>query len=105
MGCSNCSSDKNTIIGDYIICLNCGYQEYLYDYRNAFDEGSRIEDNSELDALKEQVNDLQAIVAEPGRIPRQYNEKLQQLQGEVAYLRNKVNESQSKRNQRYDRYD
>lgn len=92
MRCPDCFSNRTTVIGDNILCLNCGKQDYLYDYRNAYDEGSYIEDSTELDAVTIQLNDLQAIVAEPGRIPRQYNEKLQQLQGEMAYLRNKVNE-------------
>ena len=101
--CPSCASTKVTTVGDNLLCLNCGRQEYLYDYRNFYDEGISREDTSELDTLKEQVNDLEAMVAEPGRMPRQFNEKLQQLQGEVIYLRNKVNESQSKK-KRYDSY-
>jgi len=97
MRCPDCFSNRTTVIGDNILCLNCGKQDYLYDYRNAFDEGNYIEEPTELDAVKEQVNDLQAMVAEPGRIPRRYHDKLQQLQGEVTYLRNKVNELQTKR--------
>ena len=97
--CPSCHGDKVTTIGDNLLCLTCGYQEYLYDYRNAFDEG-RAEDTTEIDTLKERVDDLDTMVAEPGRIPRKYNDKLQQLQGEVAYIRNKVNELQSKQKPR-----
>jgi len=97
MQCPDCTSTRTTVVGDNILCLSCGKQDYLYDYRNAYDNGNYREDTAELDTLKEQVNDLEAMVAEPGRIPRQYNDKLQQLQGEVLYLRNKVNESQAKR--------
>jgi len=96
MRCPDCYSHKTTTIGDNILCLKCGKQDYLYDYRNAYDDG-RVEDTTELDGLKEQVNDLEATIAEPGRIPRRYNDKLQQLQGEVTFLRNKVNEIQTKR--------
>ena len=103
MQCPSCASTKVTTVGDNLLCLNCGKQEYLYDYRNAYDDGIYREDTTELDTLKAQVNDLEAMVAEPGRIPRQFNEKLQQLQGEVIYLRNKVNESQSKK-KRYEQY-
>jgi len=75
-------------------CLNCGAIDKFIDVENT----SNVQyDPSELDAIKDQVNDLEAMVAEPGRIPRQYNEKLQQLQGEVTYLRNKVDELQTKR--------
>ena len=102
MKCPECKSYRTTFIGDSIVCLECGQNDYLYDYRNAYDEG-RVEDN-ELDTLKEQVNDLEATVAAPGGIPRQYRYELEQVKGEVVYLMNKVNAMQSKRKSRYDKY-
>ena len=103
MQCPTCASTKVTTVGDNLLCLNCGKQEYLYDYRNAYDDGICREDTTEIDTLKERVDDLDTMVAEPGGIPRQFNDKLQQLQGEVIYLRNKVNESQAKK-KRYEQY-
>jgi len=98
--CPACHSNKVTFIGDNILCLNCGRQDYLYDYRNAYDLGDYVEKPSELSEIKEQVNNLEAIVAEPGQAPRRYHNQLQQVKGEVTFLRNKVNELQAKRKPR-----
>ena len=103
MRCPDCYSHRTTVVGDNILCLSCGKQDYLYDYRNAYDEGG-VTDNTELETLQAQVNDLEATIAEPGQIPRQYSDRLNQLRGEVAYLRNKVNEVQRRREKMYDKY-
>lgn len=42
--------------------------------------------------LEDRVGNLEAISAEPGRIPRRYYDQFQQIHGEVAYLHNKVHE-------------
>jgi len=44
------------------------------------------------DHLDGRVNDLEAISAQRGSIPRQYQEQIQQLRGEVAYLHKKIAE-------------
>ena len=44
----------------------------------------------EVEDLADQVDNLEAISAELGRIPRQYYDRFKQMQGEVAYLHNKV---------------
>ena len=43
-------------------------------------------------ALKDRVSNLEEISAQLGRIPRQYWGQLQQIRGELAYLRNKVHD-------------
>jgi len=40
--------------------------------------------------LRDRISNLAAISAESGRIPRAYYDRFQQIQGELAYLRNKV---------------
>lgn len=35
--CPGCHSNKITFIADHIVCLNCGRQDYLYDFRNDYD--------------------------------------------------------------------
>ena len=43
--------------------------------------------------LQERIANLEEISAQPGKIPRQYHDSLQQLQGQVVFLQNKVNEA------------
>ncbi len=42
MTCPICKGNKVTTINENMLCLGCGYQEYLYDYGNACDYGYRI---------------------------------------------------------------
>ena len=42
--------------------------------------------------LSDRINDLEAIGAELGSVPRHYHDRTDQLQGQVTYLQNKVNE-------------
>lgn len=51
----------------------------------------------EVDDLKDRLNNLEAISAKPGRIPRQYNDRLQEMHGEITYLHNRVNELTAKK--------
>ena len=37
--CPQCKGNKVTTINENMLCLSCGYQEYLYDYPNALDMG------------------------------------------------------------------
>jgi len=48
--------------------------------------------HKEADELADRVSNLEAISAEPRRIPRAYYDRFKQMQGELAYLRNKVYE-------------
>jgi hypothetical protein len=59
--------------------------------RATFDVISQSEP-SDIEQLSYRVNNLEAISAEPGRIPRQYENKLEQIQGQVLYLQNKYRE-------------
>ena len=46
--------------------------------------------NKENDELADRVSNLEAISAQPGRIPRAYYDRFKQMQWELAYLHNKV---------------
>ena len=60
--------------------------------------------NQPLEDLDDRINNLEAISAEPGGIPRRYEDKLKQVQNELIYLRNKVNELTAKKPGRKSKY-
>jgi len=47
--------------------------------------------------LEQRVENLDAIVAEPGSIPRWHHQRTEQLQNQVAYLQRVVNEMRKTR--------
>jgi len=56
-------------------------------------QGCPQKDSSEEQIIKleERLNDLEAISAMPGQIPRRYYEQAEQLQGQINFLQNKLN--------------
>jgi len=90
--CPECKSNRVTMAGSYIACLACGHREYLYDYRNAYDEPAACAETAdpEVAELRERIGNLEAVSAQKGSMPRQYHEQLQQLRGEVQYLHKQV---------------
>lgn len=42
--------------------------------------------------LEDRIENIEAISAEAGRVPRRYYDQFKQMGGEIAYLRNKLNE-------------
>ena len=89
--CPQCGSSKVTLIADDLTCLDCGLRDYLYDYRNAYDNPLTMTpmqpDISELD---DRVSNLESISAERGSIPRKYYDEFRQIHGEIAALRGKI---------------
>lgn len=49
------------------------------------------EDNAIVSGLEERISNLEGISATPGRIPREYYDRLQQLQGQLIFIQNKLN--------------
>lgn len=45
----------------------------------------------DLSEVEDRIGNLEAISAQPGKIPRQYHNSLQQLQGQVVFLQNALN--------------
>lgn len=37
--CPQCKGHRITTINEHMVCLSCGYQEYLFDYKNSHDYG------------------------------------------------------------------
>lgn len=53
--------------------------------------GCPDKDNKGIDELHDRISNLEAITGQPGRIPRRYFDQLQQLQGQVTNVSNKLN--------------
>lgn len=96
--CPVCQGRSVSATGSWLICHGCGNREYLYDYRNAYDSPMPVDgqEDTELADLEDRISNLEAISAQPGRVPRQYHEQLQQVKGEVAYLHSKLVERAAK---------
>ena len=47
--------------------------------------------------MEDRIDNLEAISSESGRVPRRYEGRLEQIQGQVLYLQNKLNEQTLKR--------
>lgn len=60
----------------------------------------RPAENTRVEDLEDRICNLEAISAEPGRMPRYYHDKLQQLEGRVLHAESKMNEhiDRSRRN-------
>lgn len=95
--CPICNSARVTSVGETMMCLGCGHREYLYDYRNAYDQPMGTLPTPDITDLEDRINTLEAISARPGGMPRQYHEQFQQVKGEIANLRNKVEERAANR--------
>jgi len=66
------------------------YNPHTNRYLASLCEGCRSTAQKRLDELAERTGNLEAISAQPGRIPRQYWNEFQEMRGELAYLRSKV---------------
>lgn len=51
-----------------------------------------VAESTRVEELEDRIGNLEAISAEPGRMPRRYYDQMQQLKAQVTYLQNKVNE-------------
>ena len=89
--CPQCGSQKVTLVAEVLTCLGCGCQDYLYDYRNAYDNPvTNTPSQQDTSELEDRISNLESISAERGSIPRKYYDEFQQIHGEIANLRNKI---------------
>ena len=89
--CPQCASTKVTQIGEVLTCLECGCQDYLYDYRNAYDNPLPITTtHPDIAELEDRICNLESISAERGSIPRRYYDEFKQIHGDIAALKSKV---------------
>jgi hypothetical protein len=87
MDCEECRErlyPENPEVGSYL--LRTGQ------YFPPLCQGCSHSEDFQLANLKERINNLEAIVAMPGQIPRKYHDMLQQLQGEVTHIHKKHHE-------------
>jgi len=96
MNCKECKEQlypENPEVG--------GYHLRLKRYFPPLCQGCPQSESSEkmIAGLEDRVGNLEAISAESGRIPRRYYDQFQQMRGEIAYLRNKLNELLGKKRQ------
>jgi len=90
--CPRCKSNRVTNVNDDLLCLSCGNRETLEDYPIATSIPYFPGEDKRIEELVKKINDLEAISAQPGSVPRYYHERTQQLQGKVNYLQNNLNE-------------
>jgi hypothetical protein len=90
MNCPECKdrlSPDNPEVGRYLLRTGQYFVPLCQGCPNEYDKG--VEES--LDEVRNQIANLEAISAQPGRIPRQYHDSLQQLQGQVVFLQNALN--------------
>ena len=46
----------------------------------------------EAEDLDDRINDLESLSAQPGSVPQYYHDRIEQLQGKLNFLQNKMNE-------------
>jgi hypothetical protein len=86
-------------------CEECKERLYPIDPESAYFEprtkrrlvplcqGCPHEADRETESLAERITNLEEISAQPGFVPRAFHDELQQIQGQVTFLQNKLNEA------------
>ena len=75
------------------------YNRHTKRYLRPLCQGCPNAYQKESEGLVDRVSNLEAIFAEPGRIPRAYYDRFKQMQGEIAYLKSKLNEGSAGKRQ------
>jgi len=76
---------------DYDFACSNSFRAWTYEYCGVPDPGN-IPYQPDTEKVEQRINNLEAISAEPGQIPRQYHDQLRQLKGQVLYLQKKIEE-------------
>lgn len=92
MQCPKCKGNRVSTMNECLVCHGCGHSEYLYDYHNAHDTPMADGDDPEMAELRERVDNLEALSAQRGSVPRRFHDEVQQLRGQVQYLHRKLAE-------------
>jgi len=99
MNCLECKdrfSPDNPEVGAYLPKTGQYFAPICQGCPNEHDKGIK----GDIDELKDRIANLEAISAQPGWVPRQYHDSLQQIQGQVLLLQNKLNAALDKGKQR-----
>ena len=84
--CPECHAGKVTTINENMVCLSCGYQEYLYDYGNAFDNNGGYRQ-----LLPDPLPEAPQSKISPVTPVPQYN-AVDKVKGDLVHLRNTLND-------------
>ena len=82
---------------DYDFPMSDTFRAWSYDYCGVSDPA-----NTEVAELRQQVEELQSLITTPSKLPKKYQEEIDQLKGELAYTRNKLAYKSKRRYERYD---
>jgi len=90
--CPQCNNNKVIIIDPNIICLTCGHSEYLYDYRNSYDEPIGSTDYVDLAELQDRVKTLEdsGIQPQKGSLPARFKGEITELRAQIRFLQRKL---------------
>ena len=82
---------------DYDFPMSDTFRAWSYGYCGIPDPA-----NTEVAELRQQVEELQSLIGTPSKLPKKYQEEIDQLKGELAYIRNKLAYKSKRRYERYD---
>jgi len=85
--CPECKSPRVTSINDLIFCLQCGYQEYLYDYNSAYDLGYLEPKPKPVIQLRQPTP--KEVIDKLHRVEVNYNDLMNRLNSHVNPYKNK----------------
>jgi hypothetical protein len=85
--CPKCKSGNISKEDTRIRCFSCGFFENLEDYPIARPAPVIYALPEQLQSLEDRVQNVEELVATPGSVPYQFRHQLQQIKGELAYLR------------------
>jgi len=90
--CPRCKNNKIIIIDPNIICLACGHSEYLYDYRNSYDEPIGPTHYVDLAELQDRVKTLEDSCMQPqkGSLPARFKAEITELRAQIRFLQRKL---------------
>lgn len=74
--------------GDFNFPMSSTFRAFTFEYCGFADPGHVPALN--LSEIEDRLNDLEAMSAQAGAIPRQYYNEFQQIRAELAHLRNKI---------------
>lgn len=76
---------------DYDFPMSETFRAWTYQYCGMPDPGY-VPPQPDIAGLEDRINDLEAILAMPGEVPRHYHDQIQQLKAQVLFLQKKIYE-------------
>ena len=90
--CPQCNNNRVIIMDPNIICLACGHTEYLYDYRNSYDEPIGPTEHVDLAELQGRVKTLEdsSVQTQKGSLPARFKGEITELRAQIRFLQRKL---------------